>query len=69
MAPKKKESKPTQYKLECIECNSSYTIKYQGKESVSYCPICGEDLVVEPDDVDIFEDEDDTYEEDYIEEE
>lgn len=32
-------------KIECSECGQEFTITYTGKETIGYCPICGEMLV------------------------
>lgn len=39
----------------CFACDMNFTVKYQGKEEVKYCPFCGESI--ESDDSNEFEDD------------
>lgn len=54
--------KPKGKELECQECTNIFTIKTASKDPVSFCPFCGEDIIVEED----FDEEDEDLEDDYI---
>ena len=33
--------------IECTGCGELYTITYKGKQAISFCPLCGEEINVD----------------------
>lgn len=47
--------------IECAECGNAFTLHSTSKDSIGFCPFCGEILMVELEDLDDDTEEDADY--------
>jgi uncharacterized Zn finger protein (UPF0148 family) len=47
-------------KIECPNCDIVYSVLYEVREPICFCPFCGEEIVTEEDDDDFEKEVDDS---------